>query len=75
MHPCLRLILMSSLKEGIDYYINEDGLFVFTEAYHLKRGYCCRGGCRHCPYGYLGDNDDEAKRVKQKLKETKGEIK
>ena len=24
---------------------------VFTAAYHLKRGYCCFSGCRHCPYG------------------------
>jgi hypothetical protein len=23
---------------------------VFTEAYHLRRGYCCNSGCRHCPY-------------------------
>jgi hypothetical protein len=23
---------------------------VFTAAYHLKRGYCCESGCRHCPY-------------------------
>lgn len=38
------------LKEGEDYYINEEGLFVFTEKYHLKRGYCCGSGCRHCPY-------------------------
>ena len=42
---------MESLKEE-DYYINEDGLMVFTEVYHLKRGYCCKSGCRHCPYGY-----------------------
>lgn len=40
------------LKEGVDYYI-ENGLYVFTEAYHLKRGYCCKSGCRHCPYGYM----------------------
>ncbi len=33
-----------------DYYW-ENGLLVFTEAYHLKRGYCCQNGCRHCPYG------------------------
>ncbi|MGW8121082.1 MULTISPECIES: DUF5522 domain-containing protein [Roseivirga] len=25
---------------------------VFTAKYHLKRGYCCKNGCRHCPYGY-----------------------
>ena len=41
----------TELKEGIDYYL-EDGLFVFTSVYLLKRGYCCESGCRHCPYGY-----------------------
>ncbi len=35
-----------------DYYINEQGLMVFTAAYHRKRGHCCRNGCKHCPYGY-----------------------
>jgi hypothetical protein len=29
----------------------QDGPYlVFTEAYHLKRGYCCNSGCRHCPW-------------------------
>ncbi len=23
---------------------------VFTESYHLKRGYCCGSGCLHCPF-------------------------
>ena len=32
-----------------DYYM-EEGLLVFTAAYHLKRGACCGSGCRHCPY-------------------------
>ncbi len=36
------------LEEG-DYYL-ENGFFVFTAQYHLKRGYCCGNGCRHCPY-------------------------
>ncbi|SDF38785.1 hypothetical protein SAMN05216464_11723 [Mucilaginibacter pineti] len=40
------------LQEGVDYYINNDGNFVFTEAYHLKRGYCCKNKCLHCPWGY-----------------------
>ncbi|MDJ1478877.1 DUF5522 domain-containing protein [Cytophagaceae bacterium YF14B1] len=35
-----------------DYYINEQGLMVFTAHYHLKRGYCCGNRCKHCPYGY-----------------------
>ena len=33
-----------------DYYY-EGPYLVFTAAYHLKRGYCCNSGCRHCPYG------------------------
>lgn len=33
------------------YYI-ENGLMVFTRAFHLKRGSCCKSGCRHCPYGF-----------------------
>ncbi len=33
-----------------DHYIDENGLYVFTELHHLKRGYCCQNGCRHCPY-------------------------
>lgn len=43
---------MQPLKEGEDYYLNEQGLMVFTAKYHLKRGYCCESGCRHCPYGF-----------------------
>ena len=36
--------------EGEDFYW--DGPYmVFTASYHLKRGYCCNSGCRHCPYG------------------------
>lgn len=38
--------------EGEDYYLNEKGLIVFTEKYHLDKGYCCGMGCRHCPYLY-----------------------
>ncbi len=40
------------LEEGTDYYINEDGNFVFTKEYHLKRGYCCKNKCLHCPWNY-----------------------
>jgi hypothetical protein len=35
-----------------DYYFSEEGFIVFTEKYHLKRGYCCQSGCKHCPYGF-----------------------
>lgn len=37
------------LVEGRDFYI-ENGFYVFTEYYHLKRGYCCGNGCKHCAY-------------------------
>lgn len=39
--------------EGIDYYINENKLFVFTKWYHLRRGNCCKNNCTNCPYKTL----------------------
>lgn len=41
----------SKYTEG-DYYLSPEGFIVFTEQYHLKRGYCCKSGCKHCPYGF-----------------------
>jgi hypothetical protein len=41
-----------------DYYL-ENGLIVFTAAYHLKRGYCCGSGCRHCPYEQADVRNDQ----------------
>ena len=32
-----------------DFYM-ENGKKVMTEQYHLRRGYCCGSGCRHCPF-------------------------
>lgn len=42
-----------TLIPHIHYYLNEAGLMVFTERYHLERGYCCGSGCRHCPYNHV----------------------
>jgi len=42
----------SSARQKIlpgDFYF-DGGMMVFTGAYHLRRGYCCGSGCRHCPY-------------------------
>jgi len=39
------------LEEG-DFYLTPEGYRCFTAQYLLKRGYCCKSGCRHCPYGY-----------------------
>jgi hypothetical protein len=44
-----------ALEPG-DYYF-EGSNMVFTAAYHLKRGYCCGSGCRHCPYRDEGEAD------------------
>jgi hypothetical protein len=38
------------LVEGVDFY-REGAYVVFTAGYHLRRGYCCASGCRHCPFG------------------------
>ncbi len=40
------------LKLDEDYYLDEHGNMVFTEKYHLKRGFCCKNKCRHCPWQY-----------------------
>ncbi|HXS36623.1 MAG TPA: DUF5522 domain-containing protein [Flavipsychrobacter sp.] len=44
--------MKNRLVEGEDYYIQPDGLLVFTASYLLERGYCCGNGCRNCPYEY-----------------------
>jgi hypothetical protein len=35
-----------------DFYTSPEGFIIFTEKYHLKRGYCCKSGCKHCPYDF-----------------------
>ena len=37
------------LRPG-DFYHTPEGYLVFTAQYHLRRGYCCGSGCRHCPW-------------------------
>ncbi len=54
--------MKNQLTEGIDYYFNEQGFFVFTEKHHLERGYCCGNGCKHCPYVY--ENVPEPKKTR-----------
>ncbi len=45
-----------------DQFYWENGLMVFTEAYHLKRGHCCKSGCRHCPYGFNKESNSKLER-------------
>lgn len=35
-----------------NFYYSKEGLIIFTEKYHLDRGYCCESKCKHCPYGF-----------------------
>ena len=44
--------MMSELVLEEDFYRTPEGYRVFTEKYHLKRGYCCSSNCRHCPYEF-----------------------
>jgi len=46
-----------------EFYYSKEGYIVFTEKYLLKRGYCCKNGCTHCPYGF-----DPKKSVFEKTK-------
>jgi len=48
----LRPTKIKQMIEGVQYYIDVDGKYVFTELYHKQRGYCCANACRHCPYQY-----------------------
>jgi hypothetical protein len=52
------------LVEAIDYYINDDGNYVFTRKYHLKRGHCCKNKCLHCPWNF--GKPKKAKPIKNK---------
>ncbi len=47
VHPSS--FILHPLKAGEDFY-TEGAAVVFTARYHLRRGYCCENGCRHCPY-------------------------
>ena len=55
----------NTIKDNEDYYYNEQGYKVFTEKFHLKRGYCCKSGCKHCPYGYDKKTDRFIKPIKK----------
>lgn len=49
--------MAKKLIEGTDFYYNEEGFIVLTESYHLRKGYCCGNGCKHCPYDYIHVDD------------------
>lgn len=68
----LKKLFGMNLIAGEDYYRDENDKMVFTAGYHLKRGYCCSNGCRHCPYNYI--NVPEPKKTEllnERKKQTK----
>ena len=40
------------LSDEDNFYYSKEGLIIFTEKYHLDRGYCCESKCKHCTYGF-----------------------
>lgn len=53
------------LREGVDYTV-ESGLYVFTRDYLLRRGTCCKSGCRNCPYGLAGRAEDKGEKEEER---------
>lgn len=41
---------MSSQDEEPDWEITEQGLYMATRGFLIRRGYCCANQCRNCPY-------------------------
>ena len=58
---------MKELIEGKDFYYNKEGLVVFTEQYHLEKGYCCGNGCLHCPFNYENVNSAVREQIKKAI--------
>ncbi|WP_089758296.1 DUF5522 domain-containing protein [Chitinophaga terrae (ex Kim and Jung 2007)] len=61
------------LVEHIDFYYNEQGYMVFTEKFHLERGYCCGNGCKHCPYNYEKVPEPKRSALLKQREENSGE--
>jgi biotin synthase-like enzyme len=55
------------MEQEVDYYFNEEGLMVFTAAYHLKRGKCCKNKCRHCPWNFGKKSNQADLKPKKKI--------
>lgn len=54
-----------------NYYVDPaTGFNVFTSDFHRKRGQCCGGGCRHCPFDHINvpaERLAQMKRMKEEL--------
>jgi hypothetical protein len=45
-----QMIMERIIKHQPTDFYWEDGRMVMTSEYHKRRGFCCGGGCRHCPF-------------------------
>lgn len=41
-------------------FVYENGFVVMTRYYLLKRGFCCKNGCKNCPYKETVEKDKRA---------------
>ena len=41
---------MTSQDQEADWEITEQGLYIATRGFLVRRGYCCANRCRNCPY-------------------------
>lgn len=41
-----------------DWIVTEEGLYVATRGFLIRRGYCCASRCRNCPYINWRENSD-----------------
>ena len=48
--PTPREVTSAPKPLGPDDFYMDGPYLVFTAAYHLRRGSCCKSDCRHCPY-------------------------
>jgi hypothetical protein len=39
-----------------DWEVTSEGLYIATQQFLLRRGYCCSNRCRNCPYVNWRDN-------------------
>jgi hypothetical protein len=63
--------VLQTLTPDKDFYYDDNGYMVFTETYHLKKGYCCGHGCRHCPYNYESVPEPKRSIILENYKEQK----
>eukprot|EP00466_Bigelowiella_natans_P020280 jgi/Bigna1/81858/fgenesh1_pg.85_\ len=60
--PDIEALHAKACSEGKDTYRDPGtNSLIFTAEAHLRRGHCCRSGCRHCPYGPTGSKGDGKK--------------